>query len=111
MEDLKQLCLWQTSPDKWWTYMEKFEKCINNERQIFCSDLVLKDIGLDRNGITSVKNCIESSFRGHGTDKNLIDNVILKGERQLQDQYEISTIPTLFINHKQYTVRIFERII
>jgi len=104
MENLKQICIWRTSPIKWWSYIEKFEKCLSHENQKFCSELVLQDIGLDRNGLSSVKNCIESSFRGMGSDKKTIDNFILREEKDIQEDYEISTFPALFIDFQRYSI-------
>jgi len=100
MEDLRQICLWRNYPSTWWSYVDKFEKCINSNNQKSCGERVLKDVGLSSDQISSVDRCVEKSFEG--SDKNRDDNSILRDERIFQDDFDISMFPTLFINYQQY---------
>jgi len=100
MEDLKQICLWRNYPNTWWNYVDKFEKCINDEKQAKCGERVLQDVGLSSSEIANVKNCVDQSFEGG--DKDIADNSLLRAERLYQDDFDISMFPTLFINYQQY---------
>jgi len=106
MEDLRQICVWRTNSRAWWDYVDKFETCIKTEKQNQCSQQVLKKVGLSEKEINNIERCIDDSFEGPGKSagKELNENNILVQERQMQDDFDISMFPTLFINYQQYMV-------
>jgi hypothetical protein len=103
MEDLRQICVWKNFPEAWWDYVDKFETCITTEKQNQCSQQVLKKLLRD-NQVATIDRCMDDSFVGSGKSakKGLNENDILVTERQMQDDFDISMFPTLFINYQQY---------
>jgi len=108
-EDLRQICIWKNYPEKWWDYVDAFgHKCVNHKDQEDCVQRLLKDIGFNSEQSGKITNCMDSSFEkrqgSYGPiNKKIDDNVLLRNERLLQNEFDISTFPTLYINHQAYT--------
>lgn len=117
-EDLRQICLWKNFEDFWWNYIEVFSSnCVNKPDQPACAEKVLSDIGMSESQIATLHKCVDESFvKSPGQSYNpkdihIDDNTLLADELLLQDEYDVSIFPSLFINHHVYQGEIKEGVI
>lgn len=101
-EDLRQMCIFQHFPDKWWDYMRKLDSyCVEYQVVEECSRSVMKSVDIDQNVIS---DCFNSGFikSGKEINVNLDDNTMLKEERNTFIQYGIQFWPSVTINKEAY---------
>lgn len=110
-EDLRQICLWKNFEDLWWDYVDVFStNCVNKPDQPTCAEKALSDIGMSDSQIATLHKCVDDSFvKSSGKyslpkDKEVDDNTLLAEELLMQDEYDVSMFPSLFINHHVYQV-------
>ena len=99
-ESLRQICIFQNEPEKWWHYMKIFKlTCINSTAIENCTSDMMDKLNINK---TLVKNCIDSSFVGD--DEDLDDNTILKEDHEKFKNEGIQTWPSVLINNNIYKV-------
>lgn len=99
LEDLRQLCVYNSNPAKWWDYMAGYYKqCGGNitEDSKECADRVLTQIGYIPE---NVDECIKRDFEGQDFKKT---NEILKKERDAFVKAKVPFWPAIIINHQTY---------
>ncbi len=88
-EDARQLCIWEYQKDKWWNYVNEYNKeCTSPQQADSCWKGVAEKVGVDT---TKVENCF---------DNEAID--LLKNEYALNQKYGVQGSPTVFINGVMY---------
>ncbi|MDJ0625710.1 MAG: thioredoxin domain-containing protein [Candidatus Caenarcaniphilales bacterium] len=88
-EGVRQICIWNNQQDKWWNYIDKFNKDCKIDAQINqCAEKVAKDVGID---YSKVKECESSST-----------NELLEKEVQRNKKFNVAGSPTIIINETLY---------
>lgn len=102
-EDLRQICIFQLYPEKWWDYMKKFDITCNIDLQVVeeCSNNLMTSLEIDK---SRIKKCFEESFVKTGKDLNIFidENNLLKKERTLFLQNGIQFWPSVSINNETF---------
>jgi FKBP-type peptidyl-prolyl cis-trans isomerase 2 len=83
-EDMRQLCLWQSTPAKWWAYVD----CINSKAKAADVDATWKTCAQEA-GIDAT--AIESCQASQGV-------ALVNAEKALDQKNSVSGSPTLFVN-------------
>lgn len=104
IENLRQLCVFKVTNDtgkpwKWWDFVTDFQiRCPMKEKKYGpeCAEEVIKSLGID---VGAVQNCM-------GDPNADRDHPILKHEQDAQvgqgDRGDVTILPTLIINQRQY---------
>lgn len=88
VENTRQLCIWKNQQDKFWAYIEKYNKDCAKSQSESCSKKTAKATGVD---YTKVQSCLDSS------------DALLKSENDLITKYKANASPTIIINGVAYT--------
>lgn len=88
VENTRQLCIWKNQQDKFWTYIEKYNKDCAKSQSEACSKKTAEATGVD---YSKVQACLDSS-----------DN-LLKSESELIAKHNANASPTIIINGISYT--------
>ncbi|KAK7382880.1 hypothetical protein VNO80_02022 [Phaseolus coccineus] len=104
IQNLRQVCFFKVAnesgkPWQWWDYVTDFSiRCPMRENKYTeeCSDQVIKSLGVD---LKKVKDCV-------GDPSANVDNPVLNNEQDSQigngDRGDVTILPTLIINNRQY---------
>ncbi|ESW06551.1 hypothetical protein PHAVU_010G057200 [Phaseolus vulgaris] len=104
IQNLRQVCFFKVAnesgkPWQWWDYVTDFSiRCPMRENKYTeeCSDQVIKSLGVD---LKKVKDCV-------GDPTSNLDNPVLNNEQDSQigngDRGDVTILPTLIINNRQY---------
>lgn len=87
-EDVRQMCVWKYFPNKFWEYLMAINSNCNSGNIEECWEGQAKALGID----TSV---ISTCFSSEATK-------LLQAEVELNQQFDVSGSPTVFLNGKQY---------
>jgi len=112
LEDLRQMCIWKLSKGLWWQYVTTFEKICKKEPNMRqCGTEILSAITILMQS-QEITRCIEQSWvkdpkqSGAPIVEALNDNTLLKQEKDLQTQFDVTSFPMLYINYKPYDGKI-----
>eukprot|EP01017_Pseudomicrothorax_dubius_P043850 TRINITY_DN7365_c0_g1_i2.p1 TRINITY_DN7365_c0_g1~~TRINITY_DN7365_c0_g1_i2.p1 ORF type:complete len:448 (-),score=100.49 TRINITY_DN7365_c0_g1_i2:99-1442(-) len=97
MEDLRQLCIYQQNPEKWWQYITGFEGPCLNFINSDCSNSIMAKVGIDK---AQIEDCMKQSFEG--ANPNIDDNKILREERERYLKTGVPFYPSIQINNVLY---------
>jgi hypothetical protein len=99
-ENLRQICIYNKTGDKWWTYVNKFATMCKNGKGFTkeCSEECMKQCGIDAN---AVNDCVVESG-GSDTDADTA-NWRLDAEISPMDDLGAANLgPTIWVNNMPY---------
>lgn len=90
-EALRQICLWKRQPEKWWQYLERFNKNCNpndaSSKPGACSEEIAESLGID---FEKIKECTQDYAK------------LLDKELETAKEYQAKGSPTIAINKQLY---------
>lgn len=87
-EDVRQMCIWENYPDKWWSYVSAINKGCSLTDVESCWSAIAQQKGID---VQKIKDC--------QTDEA---ETLLAAELILNQQHSVRGSPTMFVNDKTY---------
>ncbi|CAK69088.1 unnamed protein product (macronuclear) [Paramecium tetraurelia] len=104
-EILRQTCIFQKYPEKWFSYMDQFNfKCSKPQAYSVCSQQIMEAQGISK---TEVQNCFDGSFVDQHTsqptknESNAI-NLLLENQLHIYQVSGINVFPAVLVNSMTY---------
>jgi hypothetical protein len=87
-EGVRQLCIFNDKPGKWWDYVSKINERCSLSNIDTCWKDIAKEVGFD---VDKIEKCVQEQ----GLD-------LLADEAELNERYGVRGSPTVFINDAEY---------
>ena len=97
LEDLRQICIYRSEPEKWWDYIQSMNKtCPTSKLHSNCYESALEESNIDEEMIAT---CMSDSFISSGNIAS--DNELLRYEQQTLIEAKLPFFPAIVVNDQE----------
>ncbi len=88
-QDVRELCVYKYNKDKYWDFVLGINKNCSPSNADTCWESIAQSVGIN---VSNITNCYKNEAK-----------TLLENEAKLDEQYSVSSSPTLLINNVEYS--------